>query len=390
MDFKHWISVGLVVASTLFATLVPPLFKFLVKRWARPQKPVPELVSALSSLPFSLLALALDAWAFGIQISQSPLTPFNHVMMALTVLVAAVQVSGMRARVDLQVLRKVLRKHKKELIAAETEIQEPILSKLELLAQGQAEIRQELTAIQRNRATEKLPETITPRWDKRLAAHDEMPNQNKSVDPFPIGIPNITTTDLHAGIIAMARELHEKNGLLPRFTHVKAEKIVHMVEAQLGINLGREPIKDAAGPSDFQQLQNVEHRARTAKYFDFKKGPGGTYRVYKLEGFDHLIKRSRAALGNHCVEVDSLLAWMLRMKVQQAEIVATVFAAWNNLLLEGKQPTDDQIVYEARENWHLDKLDIDRHKFFAAVQWLRQQRRVPQGKGKPVKHKRAR
>jgi hypothetical protein len=78
---------------------------------------------------------------------------------------------------------------------------------------------------------------------------------------------------------------------------------------------------------------------------------------------------------------------MLPMTAQQAEIVATVFAAWNNLLLDGKCPNDEQIVFEARENWHPDKLKIERQKFFAAVQWLRDQGVVPEGKGKRVADK---
>jgi len=75
------------------------------------------------------------------------------------------------------------------------------------------------------------------------------------------------------------------------------------------------------------------------------------------------------------------------MKWQQAEIVATVFAAWNNLLLDGKQPTDEQIVYESRENWHPEKMKIERDKFFSAVEWMRKQGMVPEGKGKRVVEK---
>jgi hypothetical protein len=44
-------------------------------------------------------------------------------------------------------------------------------------------------------------------------------------------------------------------------------------------------------------------------------------------------------------------------------------------------------VFEARENWHPDKLKIERQKFFAAVQWLRDQGVVPEGKGKRVADK---
>jgi type I restriction enzyme, S subunit len=207
------------------------------------------------------------------------------------------------------------------------------------------------------------------------------------VIPFPAPIPAITTTDLHAGVLAMAYELHLQKGKLDLFTHVKAEKIAHMIEARLGISLGRTPIKDAAGPNDFPHLRKVEHRARKANYFDFKQVEGAAYRVQKLGGFERLIERTRVALHDRCQDVEGLLQWMLPMNVRQAEIVATVFAAWNNLLLDGKKPTDDQIVFESRENWHPNKLKIERKKFLSAVQWLRRQRIVPEGKGMHVGNK---
>ncbi|HEY8750677.1 MAG TPA: restriction endonuclease subunit S, partial [Tepidisphaeraceae bacterium] len=174
--------------------------------------------------------------------------------------------------------------------------------------------------------------------------------------PFPATLPNISTADLHAGILAMACQLHEVKGKAENFAHVKAEKIAHMIEARLGIDLGRKPVKDAAGPNDFNHLKKVEHRALKTNCFDFRRVSGGAYRVQKLGGFDRLIEKTRTALGERCADVDRLLQWMLPMKWQQAEIVATVFAAWNNLLLDGKQPTDEQIVYESRENWHPEKM----------------------------------
>lgn len=208
------------------------------------------------------------------------------------------------------------------------------------------------------------------------------------VTPFPIQIPNISPTDLHAGILAMAFQMHEQHGKQNFFGHVKAEKIAHMVEASLGIDLGRYPVKDAAGPNDFPRLVKVEHRARMASYFNFKRVDGSEhYSVQKLHGFQKAIDKACTALGQRCDEVERLLQLMLPMTAKQAEIMATAFAAWNNLLLDGKQPTDEQIVSEARENWHPDKLKIDRQKFFAAVQWLRKKGVVPEGKGKKVEHK---
>ncbi|WP_299378818.1 hypothetical protein, partial [uncultured Kiloniella sp.] len=67
-----------------------------------------------------------------------------------------------------------------------------------------------------------------------------------------------------------------------------------------------------------------------------------------------------------------------------AELVATVHAAWNNLLLDGKKPSEDDIVHEARENWHSDKLKIPRHEFIEALARIRRENIMPKGMGKRV------
>lgn len=200
---------------------------------------------------------------------------------------------------------------------------------------------------------------------------------------FPTKLAGITATDLHAGILAMAFRAHEANGSLNHFGHVKAEKIAHMVEAHLGIDLGRAPVKDAAGPNDYPRLMRVEHRARKAGFFRFHKEEGG-YRITKLGQFGKLVEQTRLKLGDRSKDVDALLELTLSMSAQQAEIMATVYAAWNNLLLDGRDATDEQIVLEARENWHAAKLRIPRDRFFAAVEWMRKENIIPRGRGKRV------
>jgi hypothetical protein len=72
-----------------------------------------------------------------------------------------------------------------------------------------------------------------------------------------------------------------------------------------------------------------------------------------------------------------MLERMKLLYTRQAEIVATLYAAWNNLLLDGQQPNDEAIVSEAREQWHKDKLkpeldfsiwDEQKDRYFSAIQ----------------------
>lgn len=209
------------------------------------------------------------------------------------------------------------------------------------------------------------------------------------VVPMPARIPGIASTDLHAGILALAYSAHETEPkYLPYFGHVKGEKVSHLVEAHLGIELDRAPVKDAAGPNDYPHLKKVESRARKVGWFDMRREPGATaYSLHKLAGFNELQVKTRQALGPMLSEVEALLRLLLPLNTRQAEIVATLYAAWNNLLLDGHQPSDQQIIFEARDNWHPDKLKIEQERFEKGLSWMKAKGLIPNGQGRSVKSK---
>ncbi len=240
--------------------------------------------------------------------------------------------------------------------------------------------------LERIRAAKSAPGKGKPR---RIAPDQpeilELTASPGQIIPFPLPLPGIAAKDLQAGIVAMAYRLHEPHPeKLEHFGHVKAEKICHLVEAHLGLDLERQPVKEAAGPNDHPHLKRVEHRARMANWFDVSRLDSGKYVFHPKSGFDRLLAKTRLALGPRLDEVERLLELMLPMTMRQAEILATVYAAWNNLLLLGKSPNDEEIVTEARENWHESKLKIERDKFFTALAWMRGKGLVPSGRGRFV------
>ncbi len=199
---------------------------------------------------------------------------------------------------------------------------------------------------------------------------------------FPATIEGISTTDLHAGILALAYRQHES----PKTSHfgrVKGEKIVHLIENHIGIDLERSPVKDAAGPNDFGRIQTVEARAKKAGFFAVAK-KDDRYELTPKSKFEDLIDKTERCLADQLTDVMSIINQMAKMSTRQAEILATSFAAWNNLLIENKDFSDEAIVYEARENWHPKKLNIEPEKFVKAIRWMREQGIVPTGRGKKV------
>lgn len=216
-----------------------------------------------------------------------------------------------------------------------------------------------------------------------LARIKQEKSQASQTPPQKQTIKPVVSTDIHAGLIAKIIKAHQDNDYMEKLSHVKCEKIAHLVEYHVGVALGREPVKDAAGPNDYPHLKKVEHRAIKTGYFTRDPKPIG-YSYLAGRNIDKAIRRFEESIDvpqNN--KVNDLINLFLKFDLQSSEIVATLYAAWNNLLLAGKSPNDEEIVYEARENWSSQKLNIDRDRFFKALQWMRQKdiSLVPHGAG---------
>jgi len=201
-------------------------------------------------------------------------------------------------------------------------------------------------------------------------------------------IEGISPTDLQAGITAMALQKHIEKNKHNLFGHVKSEKIVHLAEYILNVDLERYPVKDAAGPNDFPHAKKVESRASKAGFYTVSKKEADKtigYIYSQGNNINTLISKVQNCLGDKNNELSQLLNIITPMTTQQAEIVATIYAAWNNLLLRSDNFSDEDIVTEARENWHKEKLKIPRKKFFDAIGWMKKNPLlIPKGNGKIV------
>ena len=201
--------------------------------------------------------------------------------------------------------------------------------------------------------------------------------------PVAAKVVPLSPIDLQAGIIALALQRHEAAGNAKTFGHVKAEKIVNTAEYELSLPLKRKPKKDAAGPLDFKRFLQVEALAAKAHIFYVDKTDKG-YRYTIGSQATELIQNLKAALGDKYAALIQLIDAMVPLNTKETEVRATVYSAWNNLLLEGAAITPEAIVHEAREDWHPDKLKIDRDKFFEAIDWLEANDMVPTGTGEKV------
>jgi type I restriction enzyme, S subunit len=169
----------------------------------------------------------------------------------------------------------------------------------------------------------------------------------------------------------------------PTFGHVKCAKFVYLVSAHIGIDLGGEQRREAAGPlADF--FYSVEKTAEEKGWFYTQKRRTEGYSYQPGPNISERIQAAIEILGERKEKLDKLLKDLAGVKSDEIEVAATLFAAWNDFLIDGHQPTDEEIIREALENWHPDK---KLKRLFNPImlktwlKWMREIKLTPEGIG---------
>jgi type I restriction enzyme S subunit len=171
-----------------------------------------------------------------------------------------------------------------------------------------------------------------------------------------------------------------------RFGSVKHEKIVYICELHLGLqnDLDRHAYKEAAGPYDPSARRSVERIFRQQKWFDPTKQDKRI--VYlPLEASGGHARYFDRYFGDRKAEVQNVIDLLRPLTTPQCEIVATLYAVWNDFLIEGHQPSDDEIVNGVLTNWTDSKRQVPEEKWRAALPWMREKKLVPAGRGEKTR-----
>lgn len=260
-------------------------------------------------------------------------------------------------------------------------IQDHIVNKLNLLS----EQTQHLEALYQQKI-DALTELKQSLLQKAFAGELTDSNVIQSAE-----VADTQSSEFAANVIAFNFRQHEKVQQGKTYGRVKAQKGLHLVESIGGVDMARVPFKDAAGPNDSGHARTAENWAKANQFFEFVKRPDGLgYDFVKLSKYDALLTQAETRLAEFSDDISKAIKPLVHKRTETAEVFTTVHAAWNNLIIDGEEITDEAIVTEAREDWHADKMNISRHKFFEAIDDIRQRGLEPTGTGKRVGEKQER
>jgi type I restriction enzyme S subunit len=167
------------------------------------------------------------------------------------------------------------------------------------------------------------------------------------------------------------------------FGRTKNMKALYLAQAHVGVAIDLHSAREAAGPLD-PWIYQFERQAAREHWFETIE-PESANGNTKVEYRPGPQLQAKAALAtewlpaSQLAELDRLLDLLADKTAEETEIIATLFAAWNDALIDGASTSDDDIIREVRDNWHERKQRFTPAKLKHWIHWLDANNLVPRG-----------
>lgn len=202
----------------------------------------------------------------------------------------------------------------------------------------------------------------------------------------PLKPEHIQQPNSHFARALLSAEIVHRLHIEPTFGRIKHQKIFHLCEhiAQIEEIHGQYH-REAAGPLDNKLIYANEAELKKQKWYQEvrRESYGHAYQALdKAGGHRKYVERYWA---DKLPTIEKLIELMRKWDTERCEIFCTAYAAWNDLILWGKQATEDNILHEILERWHDSKKRFPKERWLKAIAWMKKEGFVPTGFGKPTK-----
>ena len=176
----------------------------------------------------------------------------------------------------------------------------------------------------------------------------------------------------------------------PKRARVKVHKITYLAETHLGIEaLGGNYLREAAGPLDRALREETERNLEAAGYFRANQmgGTGAAVTYTPLPKAGQHKAELATLLGSKAEALSSLIAMLADLDRRATEAVATLYAVWNDALIDGETPDDAAIINDFLHEWHAEKGEKFKANELARwLSWMKQRGLIPHGQGPHTVH----
>lgn len=192
--------------------------------------------------------------------------------------------------------------------------------------------------------------------------------------------PPKRTANIHFRRSVFAAEIVQRLHQEPTFGHVKCQKLIFLCEKRCSVDTGSTYRRQAAGPYDNRALRSIDSQLKKQQWYEARKGDKG-YRYVPLAKAGGHSGYFNRYFGNVASRFDEIIDIFRTAKTDQCEIVATLYAAWEDLLTTGNQVTDNQIVEQVLHHWHPSKQKITEERWRRALGWIKAKGLTPVTRG---------
>ncbi|WP_192346914.1 restriction endonuclease subunit S [Pseudomonas sp. PDM09] len=199
-------------------------------------------------------------------------------------------------------------------------------------------------------------------------------------------IPIVTDRQVARTLLAaeVTHRLHSQR----TFGQRKLQKVIYLAEhaAKLAAIQGYY-LRDAAGPHDRQLMNKVEGEMQTHQWYERieRETVGHAYRPLSQAG-QHRQAYSNAWSVAEQATIEQVIELMRDWDTDRCEMTVTLYAAWNDFILEGRPISDDAIVGEVMHSWNDTKLRFGKTEWLAVLAEMKKHKiLMPTGFGKRTK-----
>lgn len=178
----------------------------------------------------------------------------------------------------------------------------------------------------------------------------------------------------------LAAEILNRFHSHPTMGRVKLQKLIHLCEYVGQIEeVHGDYRRQAAGPFDQGLMFGVVKALSGQQWFSERREAKGSPYVPLAKAGGH--SKYLARWQDRMPAIEKVLQLLGTQTSERCEIVSTLYAAWNDLLIEGRTPSDSEIIREATELWHASKAGIAFERWPKALDWMRKHDLIPTGFG---------
>jgi type I restriction enzyme S subunit len=192
-------------------------------------------------------------------------------------------------------------------------------------------------------------------------------------------------TDQQVARTLLAAEITHQLHSHRTFGQRKLQKVIYLAEhtAKLAAIHGNY-LRDAAGPHDRQLMNKVEGEMQDHNWYERieRETVGHAYRPLSQAG-QHRQPYSTAWSVSERSAIEQVIELMRDWDTDRCEMTVTLYAAWNDFILEGRPVSDEAIVEEVMHSWNDTKLRFDKTKWSAVLAEMKKHKILtPSGFGK--------